>query len=102
MWVVEWTWRADMQKEVERRRRENINDGIAEIARYIPNGQDPKLGKGQLLKLAAEYLNEMTERIRRFDAEMAIKEREKQELRVGLLLLPWLTSRQRSTTSTPV
>lgn len=72
-----------MQKEVERRRRENINDGITEIGRYVPGGQDPKVGKGLLLKRAAEYIREMTDRVARADEDLAAWENEKQALLVS-------------------
>lgn len=48
-----------MQKEVERKRRDNINEGIMQIGRFVP-GCSEKLGKGQILKLAAQYLSELT------------------------------------------
>lgn len=70
------------QKEVERRRRENINDGINEIARLIPGGQD-KVGKGQLLRRAAEHLAQVKERLSRVDAELAQKDHEKAIIKVS-------------------
>lgn len=70
------------QKEVERRRRENINDGINEIARLIPGGQD-KVGKGQLLRRAAEHLAQVKDRLARVDAELAQKEHEKSTMKVS-------------------
>jgi hypothetical protein len=32
-----------VQKEVERRRRHNINEGIAELSRIVPNGAGEKI-----------------------------------------------------------
>ncbi|KAL7423055.1 basic helix-loop-helix protein [Cryptotrichosporon argae] len=47
----------DSHKEVERRRRENINDGINELAKLVPRTQyDGKMGKGVMIRHAAEYL----------------------------------------------
>jgi len=67
---------------VERRRRENINDGIGEIARLIPGGLE-KMGKGTLLRRAAEHLAMMVEKVARFDEELAKREVEKAEIQVS-------------------
>lgn len=71
------------QKEVERRRRENINDGINEIARLVPGGSE-KMGKGMLLRRAADYLSDIANKMGRFDEELASKDREKQTIQVGV------------------
>ncbi|KAK8858737.1 hypothetical protein IAR55_002966 [Kwoniella newhampshirensis] len=59
----------DSHKEVERRRRENINDGINEIAQLIPGGME-KQGKGTLLKRAAQHISELTEKLARAADEL--------------------------------
>ncbi|RSH90954.1 hypothetical protein EHS25_010130 [Saitozyma podzolica] len=75
----------DSHKEVERRRRENINDGIMEIARHVPGGSD-KMGKGTLLRRAAEYLSEVTIKVENVDREIAKRDSEKQEIQNELTL----------------
>lgn len=53
----EWhRMRRDSHKEVERRRRETINDGIRELAELVPNCDK---NKGQILRRAAEYIREL-------------------------------------------
>ena len=49
-----------MQKEVERRRRSNINDGINELARIVPNGTGEK-AKGAILSRAVQYIHHLKE-----------------------------------------
>lgn len=78
------------QKEVERRRRENINDGIGEIARLVPGGLE-KMGKGTLLRRAAEHLVELTDKVTRFDTELAKRETEKAEAQVSVLMLLYIS-----------
>lgn len=59
--TVEWArQRKDNHKEVERRRRGNINEGINELARIIPNGQGDK-AKGAVLARAVQYVRQMKE-----------------------------------------
>lgn len=50
--------RKDNHKEVERRRRENINSGIKELAALLPN-QDSN--KAQILQRAIEYIKRLKE-----------------------------------------
>lgn len=50
--------RKDNHKEVERRRRENINSGIKDLAALLPT-QDAN--KSQILKRAAEYIKRLKE-----------------------------------------
>ncbi|WVR06488.1 hypothetical protein IAU60_003519 [Kwoniella sp. DSM 27419] len=69
----------DSHKEVERRRRENINDGINEIAHLIPGGMD-KQGKGMLLKRAATYIIELVEKAARMEEDGQKRDVEKQDL----------------------
>ena len=49
-----------MQKEVERRRRGNINDGINELGRIVPNGTGEK-AKGAILARAVQYIHHLKE-----------------------------------------
>ncbi|WWC70928.1 uncharacterized protein I206_104880 [Kwoniella pini CBS 10737] len=73
----------DSHKEVERRRRENINDGINEIAQLIPGGTD-KQGKGMLLKRAAAYLVDLVDKIRVGQEELSKRQGEKIDLEAQL------------------
>ena len=49
-----------LQKEVERRRRGNINDGINELGRIVPNGTGEK-AKGAILARAVQYIHHLKE-----------------------------------------
>ena len=48
------------QKEVERRRRGNINEGINELGRLVPNGSGEK-AKGAILSRAVQYIHHLKE-----------------------------------------
>lgn len=52
--------RADttLQKEVERRRRGNINEGINELGRIVPSGSGEK-AKGAILSRAVQYIHHL-------------------------------------------
>ncbi|KAI9008071.1 hypothetical protein BC832DRAFT_525885, partial [Gaertneriomyces semiglobifer] len=50
--------RRENHKEVERRRRETINDGINEIAKLIPEGEK---NKGRVLQRAVQYIHQLKE-----------------------------------------
>ncbi|ESX02223.1 hypothetical protein KL918_003767 [Ogataea parapolymorpha] len=55
----EWhTWRKKNHKEVEKRRRETINQGIKELQELLPT-QDHN--KSQILKRAVEYIKRLKE-----------------------------------------
>ncbi|KAG0021584.1 basic helix-loop-helix protein [Entomortierella chlamydospora] len=55
----EWhKMRRDNHKEVERRRRENINAGINDLASVIPN---PDKNKGAILRQAVKYIHTIQE-----------------------------------------
>jgi bHLH factor len=57
----EWTrQRKDNHKEVERRRRGNINEGINELGRIVPNGSGEK-SKGAILSRAVQYIHHLKE-----------------------------------------
>lgn len=57
----EWTrQRKDNHKEVERRRRGNINEGINELGRIVPNGTGEK-AKGAILARAVQYIHHLKE-----------------------------------------
>jgi len=57
----EWTrQRKDNHKEVERRRRGNINEGINELGRIVPNGTGEK-AKGAILQRAVQYIHHLKE-----------------------------------------
>ncbi|CAG7852897.1 SubName: Full=Probable CBF1-centromere binding factor 1 {ECO:0000313/EMBL:CCA72231.1} [Serendipita indica DSM 11827] len=58
----EWArQRKDNHKEVERRRRGNINEGINELARLIPAGHGEK-AKGAVLQRAVAYVKDLQEK----------------------------------------
>ena len=50
----------EQQKEVERRRRGNINEGINELGRIVPNGSGEK-AKGAILSRAVQYIHHLKE-----------------------------------------
>ncbi|TEB33754.1 hypothetical protein FA13DRAFT_110575 [Coprinellus micaceus] len=52
--------RKDNHKEVERRRRGNINEGINELGRIVPNGTGEK-AKGAILARAVQYIHHLKE-----------------------------------------
>ncbi|EJD05270.1 uncharacterized protein FOMMEDRAFT_80131 [Fomitiporia mediterranea MF3/22] len=57
----EWArQRKDNHKEVERRRRGNINEGINELARIVPNGTGEK-AKGAILSRSVQYIHHLKE-----------------------------------------
>ncbi|EPQ55912.1 hypothetical protein GLOTRDRAFT_41454 [Gloeophyllum trabeum ATCC 11539] len=57
----EWArQRKDNHKEVERRRRGNINEGINELGRIVPNGTGEK-AKGAILSRAVQYIHHLKE-----------------------------------------
>jgi len=57
----EWTrLRKDNHKEVERRRRGNINEGINELGRIVPSGSGEK-AKGAILARAVQYIHHLKE-----------------------------------------
>jgi len=63
---------ADRQKEVERRRRENINVGIDELALLLPDtNSSGKEGKSVILKRAATHMAELTRTVNHLRAEQA-------------------------------
>jgi len=53
-----WYLTCLLQKEVERRRRGNINEGINELARIVPNGTGEK-AKGAILSRACQYIHHL-------------------------------------------
>ncbi|TEA21132.1 Transcriptional regulator CBF1 [Colletotrichum sidae] len=55
----EWhKMRKDNHKEVERRRRETINEGINELAKIVPNCEK---NKGSILQRAVTFINQLKE-----------------------------------------
>jgi hypothetical protein len=48
--------RKDSHKEVERRRRATINEGIQNLANLIPGGEK---NKGRIIQRAVEYIQEL-------------------------------------------
>ncbi|KAH7882787.1 hypothetical protein F5I97DRAFT_1908484 [Phlebopus sp. FC_14] len=61
MGTDEWArQRKDNHKEVERRRRGNINEGINELGRIVPNSSGEK-AKGAILSRAVQYIHHLKE-----------------------------------------
>lgn len=50
-----------IQKEVERRRRGTINEGINELARIVPNSSGGEKAKGAVLSRAVGYIHQLKE-----------------------------------------
>ena len=50
-----------LQKEVERRRRGNINRGISELGRIVPNDGSGEKAKGAILSRAVRYIRHLQE-----------------------------------------
>ncbi|KAF9555334.1 basic helix-loop-helix protein, partial [Lunasporangiospora selenospora] len=59
--------RRDNHKEVERRRRENINDGITQLAELVPNSEK---NKGAILKQAVKYIESIEEANKKLMADI--------------------------------
>ncbi|KAJ7888086.1 hypothetical protein B0H14DRAFT_2337365, partial [Mycena olivaceomarginata] len=59
----EWArQRKDNHKEVERRRRGTINDGITELGRIVPNGAGTEnAAKAAILSRAVQYIHHLKE-----------------------------------------
>ncbi|KAG8871796.1 basic helix-loop-helix protein [Tulasnella sp. 331] len=56
----EWNrQRKDNHKEVERRRRGNINQGINELAAIVPNSSGSEKAKGAILTRAVQYIHSL-------------------------------------------
>ncbi|ORY30541.1 hypothetical protein BCR39DRAFT_528616 [Naematelia encephala] len=73
----------DSHKEVERRRRDNINDGLTELASLLPEGA-AKRGKSELLRHATRHLAEVNAKAYEYDRDMAKRDAEKAELQAEL------------------
>ncbi|KDQ08957.1 hypothetical protein BOTBODRAFT_59007 [Botryobasidium botryosum FD-172 SS1] len=60
--IDDWTrQRKDNHKEVERRRRGTINEGINELARIVPNSTGGEKAKGAVLSRAVGYIHQLKE-----------------------------------------
>lgn len=69
--------RKDSHKEVERRRREVINEGIENIAKMIPTSEK---NKGAVLQNACRFIQELQAKVASFDNERNVFEITQQEL----------------------
>jgi hypothetical protein len=74
-----------LQKEVERRRRENINEGINDLAKLIPEGTD-KMGKGAFLRRAVEHVEHLTAKNKEFSDLLTGLDHDKAEMQVCRVL----------------
>lgn len=72
------------QKEVERKRRDNINEGIVQIGRLVPTATD-KLGKGHVLRLAVQHMTELAAKVEQADSNYARLDEEKQKIQVSII-----------------
>jgi len=58
---------------VERKRRDNINECIAEFAKMVPDLQEQtKLNKGAILRKSVEYLEELQERTLKLEDQLQL------------------------------
>lgn len=74
---------ANRQKEVERRRRENINVGIDELALLLPDtNSSGKEGKSVILKRAATHMGELTRTVNHLRAEQAQSDQARMDFQV--------------------
>jgi hypothetical protein len=71
-----------VQKEVERKRRNNISEGIDLLVAQMGIPELEKAGKAVQLRRAVEYMAEMGERLGGVDKELEDLRREKQDLEV--------------------
>lgn len=69
--------RRDNHKEVERRRRETINEGINGLAKMVPNCDK---NKGSILKEAVKYIKSVLVENERLTAEIAVATTAKYEI----------------------
>ncbi|KAF9549407.1 basic helix-loop-helix protein [Mortierella hygrophila] len=74
--------RRDNHKEVERRRRETINDGINGLAKMVPNCDK---NKGSILKEAVKYIKSVLVENERLTGEIAIATTAKYEIEKYLM-----------------
>ncbi|ORZ16679.1 hypothetical protein BCR41DRAFT_53163 [Lobosporangium transversale] len=69
--------RRDNHKEVERRRRETINEGINEIAKAVPNCDK---NKGSILRQAVKYIQTILAENERLAAEKELLDATRAEM----------------------
>ncbi|KAF9138837.1 basic helix-loop-helix protein [Mortierella sp. GBA39] len=74
--------RRDNHKEVERRRRETINDGINGLAKMVPNCDK---NKGSILKEAVKYIKSVLVENERLTGEIAVATTAKYEIEKYLM-----------------
>jgi bHLH factor len=79
--------RKDNHKEVERRRRGNINEGINELARLLPTSNGDK-AKGAILQRAVAYMTQLKENearsIEKWTIEKMIMDKAMEEVHMRL------------------
>jgi len=76
------------QKEVERKRRNVINEGIDLLVTQMGLGEElAKAGKGAQLRRAVEYVAELGERMGGLEKEVEDLRKEKQDLEVSSSLV---------------
>ncbi|KAF9103431.1 basic helix-loop-helix protein [Mortierella sp. GBA35] len=74
--------RRDNHKEVERRRRENINEGINDLAKVVPNCEK---NKGAILREAVKYIKSVLAENERLTGELAVATTAKYDVEKFLL-----------------
>ncbi|KAK6496203.1 basic helix-loop-helix protein [Arthrobotrys musiformis] len=62
--------RKDNHKEVERRRRETINEGINELAKIVPGCEK---NKGSILQRTVQYINELKEELKKVNNDRGVE-----------------------------
>ncbi|KAF3930016.1 hypothetical protein ABW19_dt0200523 [Dactylella cylindrospora] len=62
--------RKDNHKEVERRRRETINEGINELAKIVPGCEK---NKGSILQRTVQYIHELTEELKKVKNDKSVE-----------------------------
>ena len=73
-----------LQKEVERKRRNNISEGIDQLVSQMAIPELEKAGKSVQLRKASEYMAELGERVGGLEKEVGDLRGEKLDLEVGL------------------
>ncbi|KAK6542518.1 basic helix-loop-helix protein [Orbilia ellipsospora] len=62
--------RKDNHKEVERRRRETINEGINELAKIVPGCEK---NKGSILQRTVQYINELKKELEKVNSDRGVE-----------------------------
>ena len=84
----------DDRKEVERRRRENIADGIKQLEQLLPDGGDGKESKASVVARAAQYIKALEEEdainMEKWALEKLLMDRATEDLRTRVVAMKCL------------